>query len=75
VVSSVYKDWPKTINSFSTCAKKKGVNSKHISMLTDTLDDNFERVIECFLPAKNGIGNDDDDNNNVKTRQPHVGEP
>lgn len=59
-----------TINSFSTCAKKKGVDIKHILTLTYTLDDNYERVIECFLPAKNDIGSDDDDkengDNNVK---------
>jgi hypothetical protein len=68
VVSSVYRDWPKTINAFSTCAKKKGVDTKHILMLTDTLDDNFELVIECFLPRKNGIGsdNDEDDDTNVQ---------
>ena len=70
VVSPVYKDWLKTIDFFSTCAKKKGVDIKHILVLTDTLDDNHERVIECFLPAKNGTASDDgddkDDHNHVK---------
>src|SRR5690349_2153067 len=70
VVSPVYKDWIKTIDFFSTCAKKKGVDIKYILVLTDTLDDNHERVIECFLPAKNGTASDDgddkDDHNHVK---------
>ena len=68
IVSTIYKDWIKIINSFSDCAKKKGINDKHILMLTDVLDENYERVMACFLSVENDSGgdNNDEDNNKVK---------
>ncbi|MBV9179099.1 MAG: hypothetical protein JO297_18875, partial [Nitrososphaeraceae archaeon] len=46
IVSSIYKDWNKTIKSFSDCARKKGINNNHILMLIDVLDNNWERIID-----------------------------
>ena len=56
--------WIKTIESFSACAKKKGVDKEHIMMLTDMLDDNHERIIGCLLSPENdnSIDEEEDDN-------------
>ncbi|MGA9172167.1 MAG: hypothetical protein WBZ20_18670 [Nitrososphaeraceae archaeon] len=61
VVSTLYSDWNKTINSFSVRAKEKGVDNNHVLMLTDALDDNNGKVMECFFSQRNGNGNDDQD--------------
>jgi hypothetical protein len=62
IVSPIYRDWNEMIDSFSDRAKKKGVDSNHICMLTDTLDDNNEKVMECFFSSNstgsNGITGD-----------------
>jgi hypothetical protein len=60
IVSTLYNDWIKTIRSFSVRAEQKGVDNKHISMLTDALDDNNEKVMECFFSKGNGNGNNND---------------
>jgi hypothetical protein len=53
IVSTIYPDWIKTVDTFTIRAKKKGISEKHIIMLTDTLDDNNENIIEeCLLSKK-----------------------
>src|SRR5918912_2761558 len=52
LVSSVYQDWIRTLNSFSTQASKKGLKDRHITMLGDTLDNNYEKVMECIFGTK-----------------------
>ena len=42
LVSSIYQDWIKTLNTFSAQASKKGMEARHITMLGDTLDNNYE---------------------------------
>lgn len=48
IVSDIYQDWTKTIDAFVTRAKEKGISDEHIIMLTDALDDNNEKVMQCF---------------------------
>jgi hypothetical protein len=53
IVSTIYPDWIKTVDTFTIRAKRKGISEKHIIMLTDTLDDNNENIIEgCLLNNK-----------------------
>jgi hypothetical protein len=52
IVSTVYRDWIKTIDTFVDRAKKKGVSDEDILMLTDILDENSSCVIRC-LDEKN----------------------
>lgn len=49
VVSNIYQDWIKTIDGFATRAKKKGISDTHIIMLTDALDNNNEKVLQCLV--------------------------
>ncbi|MGC2573013.1 MAG: hypothetical protein WA364_15995, partial [Candidatus Nitrosopolaris sp.] len=42
------QDWIKTIDAFAIRAKKKGISDEHIVMLTDALDNNNEKVLQCF---------------------------
>jgi hypothetical protein len=48
VVSNIYQDWNKTIDSFVKRAEKKGISDMHITMLSDVLDDNNEKVMQCL---------------------------
>src|SRR5918911_5514856 len=52
LVSSVYQDWIKTHNTFSAQASKKGLEDRHITMLADTLDSNYEKVMECIFATR-----------------------
>lgn len=47
IVANIYPDWIKTIDVFTNRAKEKGVSEEHINMLTDALDDNNEKVMQC----------------------------
>jgi hypothetical protein len=49
LVSSVYQDWIKTLTTFSTQASKKGLELRHITMLEDALDNNYQKVMECIF--------------------------
>jgi hypothetical protein len=44
-----YVDWVKTVDTFATRAKKKGISDDHIMMLTDTLDNNNRRIVDCLF--------------------------
>ncbi|HXX98611.1 MAG TPA: hypothetical protein VEL11_16030, partial [Candidatus Bathyarchaeia archaeon] len=48
IVSNIYQDWIKTIDAFAIRAKKKGISDEHIVMLTDALDNNNEKVMQCL---------------------------
>ncbi|MGA9150930.1 MAG: hypothetical protein WBZ36_10140 [Candidatus Nitrosopolaris sp.] len=48
IVSNIYQDWIKTIDAFARRAKEKGISDEHIIMLTDALDDNNEKVMQCL---------------------------
>jgi hypothetical protein len=48
IVSNIYRDWIKTIDVFTTRAKEKKVSDPHIVMLTDVLDNNNEKVMQCL---------------------------
>lgn len=52
VVCTVYRDWLKTIDKFSGQAKRKGVFDNHVLMLTDTLDDNHEKIMDCIVDSQ-----------------------
>src|SRR5919199_6992228 len=52
LVSSVYQDWIKTLNTFSAQASKKGLELRHITMLGDTLDNNYEKVMDCIFSIR-----------------------
>jgi hypothetical protein len=71
IVSTIYPDWIKTVDTFTIRAKRKGISEKHIIMLTDTLDDNNENIIEGCLNKKD---EEDDDydifNDNSKRTSP-----
>jgi hypothetical protein len=67
IVSTIYSDWIKTIDTFTIRAKKKGISQKHIIMLTDTLDDNNEKIIESLL--RKGEEEDDYDINNGNSKK------
>ena len=56
IISRVYADWTKTVHTFATRAGNKGVSKKHITMLTDTLDSNYEEILK-FVYEDNGTGN------------------
>jgi len=51
IVSTVYRDWNKTIDTFVFKAKKKGVHDEDILMLTDILDENNSLVATCLDQA------------------------
>lgn len=52
IVSTVYKDWISTIKVFCDQATSKGVDKKHLLMLTDVLDNSSQTIInECFFPS------------------------
>jgi hypothetical protein len=48
IVSNIYRDWIRTLDVFATRAKEKEVSDEHIVMLTDALDDNNEKVMQCY---------------------------
>ena len=48
IVSNIYRDWMKTLDVFATRAEGKGISGEHTNMLTDALDDNNEKVMQCF---------------------------
>jgi hypothetical protein len=48
IVSNIYRDWLKTLDVFASRAEEKGVSNEHIVMLKDALDDNNEKVMQCF---------------------------
>jgi hypothetical protein len=48
IVSNIYRDWIKTLDVFAVRAKEKRVSDEHIIMLTDALDDNNEKIMQCF---------------------------
>jgi hypothetical protein len=48
IVSNIYRDWIKTLDVFATRAEEKGVSNEHIVMLKDALDDNNEKVMQCY---------------------------
>jgi hypothetical protein len=61
VVSDIYNDnWIKTIDRFSKRAKEKGVEDKHIIMLTDTLDNNAGKIIDIFGTWRNNAASYDE---------------
>ena len=60
IISTIYQDWIKTIDTFAARAKKKGISAKHIIILTDTLDDNNEKVIKCLFSE--GVGEGEEEN-------------
>jgi hypothetical protein len=54
IVSDIHSDsWIKTITNFSDRAKRKGVLPEHIEILTDTLDNNHERIIGLGIGQRN----------------------
>ena len=57
IVSNIYQDWIKTIDAFATRAKEKGISDEHISMLTDVLDNNNEKVMQCLYDQIKGENN------------------
>ena len=57
VISNIYPDWIKTIDTFAARAKKKGISDNHIIMLTDTLDNNNEKVMQCLYDQKKDENN------------------
>src|SRR5215813_6830438 len=48
IVSNIYRDWIKTLDVFASRAEEKGVSNEHIVMLKDALDDNNEKVMQCY---------------------------
>src|SRR5215831_4483348 len=48
IVSNVYRDWIKTVDTFISIAKRKGISNDDILMLTDILDENNSRVVACL---------------------------
>ena len=46
IISRVYPDWIKTVNNFVMRGVSKGISNNHIEMLTDTLDSNYEKVLQ-----------------------------
>lgn len=48
IVSGTYQDWIRTIDTFTIRAKQKRISDKHIMMLTDALDNNNEKVMQCY---------------------------
>jgi hypothetical protein len=60
IVSNIYGDWIKTLDAFTIRAKKKGVSEEHINMLTDALDENNEKVMQCLYDRikQENIGSD-----------------
>jgi hypothetical protein len=61
VVSNTYRDWNKTIDAFDARAKKKGISNEHVDMLTDALDDNNQKIMECYFAQMNKDSNGSDD--------------
>ncbi|MFZ0513205.1 MAG: hypothetical protein WAM14_16460, partial [Candidatus Nitrosopolaris sp.] len=48
IVSNIYRDWIKTLDVFGSRAEEKGVSNEHILMLKDALDDDIEKVMQCY---------------------------
>ncbi len=48
IISTVYSDWTKTIDTFVKRAKNKGIRDEDISMLTEIIDENYNNVITCL---------------------------
>ena len=46
IISRVYPDWIKTVNNFVMRGVSKGISNNHIEMPTDTLDSNYEKVLQ-----------------------------
>lgn len=46
IVSRIYPDWVKTTDTFVIRAGNKGISKEHIVMLTDTLDNNYKKILE-----------------------------
>ena len=57
IVSDIYQNWIKTIDAFATRAKEKGISDEHIAMLTDALDNNNEKIMQCLYDQRNGEDN------------------
>ena len=49
IVSTIYPDWLKTLDRFTVQAKGKGISDRHIGMITDAIDDNHEKIMECII--------------------------
>ena len=69
IVSDLYTDsWNKTIKNFSGRLEEKGIKPKHITMLTDTLDDNSGKILKIFGDSNVDDFNIDDIGTTTKDR-------
>ena len=57
IVSTVYRDYIKTVDTFVGRAKRKGISNDDILMLTDIIDENNSKVVAC-LDEGNTIDDD-----------------
>jgi hypothetical protein len=46
IITRIYADWTKTLEFFTRRARDKGVSQEHIMMLTETLDNNYQKVLD-----------------------------
>lgn len=51
IISRIYPDWVKTIDTFGSRAGNKGISKEHIMPLADTLDNNYKKILE-FIYGK-----------------------
>lgn len=62
VISRVYPDWTKTLHTFTIRAGNKGISNEHITMLTDTFDNNYGEILRFvyeedeFRNGSNALG-------------------
>ena len=56
IITRVYRDWTKTLDTFATRAGNKGISREHVAMLTDTLDNNYESILR-FVYEEDEIRN------------------
>ena len=54
IVSTIYPDWLKTLDRFTVQAHGKGISECHIGMITDAIDDNHEKIMECIINSSSG---------------------